>query len=786
MFSSVFKTGIRSIYNVSETATFYSDFWSIYPAKHKRSGKMVSVFIFDKTDFEKSVTHLCSQTPNTKNPKHIISECYELIQFGIMQLAKLKHPHILTVVEVLELTRLKFIFVSEPLVGSLQTIGFDSANPLEIKKGVLEISKALQFLHNSCDMVHLNLQPSSVLVSAYGDWKLSAFYFIKSLLEMSSSEQENFCIMNTSSFVPFANINLNFVAPEIVLDSGGARLGAPNDIWSLGHLIIYLFNRESVLALEAVNLSEYKHAIQLFEKKFCNHKVSELGYLFKSVPHQLQSTIMNLLRRYPHDRFTIDQFIESDFFQDNLMKVMCFVDEYSSKSSNEKMVFLDGILTDANLLPALPSSFKINKFLPLMVDNVLKEISFIPTSAAEDSHGVLIAKTLKIVFHLAQGLSKLSFQDRVFETLATDGKAKKNSQNLIRSLINSSVHVRLVFVQSLTLLMEKLNPKEVTQVIKMLCPLCLKNTPTTDQSLTHQIELQDLFLKNVLQFINIIDFPYIKSDLIPLVCHVFKTTTILSTKLQAIATFKMLLNDKILDEDTIVDSIFPVFLNLKSRDKRVVSSVIDYFAGLAESDVIKNVPLLIESGLSKCLQLAFGCEGISSTEFLAFVKTVRQLEDNLIRRRVNQLNSSTNPADLTPTDNFDVLIKGVSLDSSRNFSRSLPLKESMRPTHDMTKPLAELETAVHPSSEPMITESSSMQMNSKKFLSLTPAIPTPRDGVSILRKIDLAENVSFDVGKKNLNPKQGRSKSDISGNAKLPPGYSSSLLTPHIPTGSDG
>ena len=59
---------------------------------------------------------------SVKNPKVVISECYELIKYEVSQLSKLKHPQLLQVYEVLEETKSKFLFVTEPVIDNLVTV----------------------------------------------------------------------------------------------------------------------------------------------------------------------------------------------------------------------------------------------------------------------------------------------------------------------------------------------------------------------------------------------------------------------------------------------------------------------------------------------------------------------------------------------------------------------------------------------------------------------------------------------------------------------------------------
>ncbi|EGV63819.1 kinase-like protein, partial [Yamadazyma tenuis ATCC 10573] len=327
MFKSVFKSGIRATYDVSSNASFVNEPWHIYTAKHNTTGKLASVFIFDKAKFESVIHQLCSRISNTKNPKVIINECYELIKYEVGQMAKLKHPQILTIYEVLEETKSKFLFVTESVTDNLMTVDFEKLDELSIQKGLLEVCKGIQFLHNYCSIVHMNLQPSSVFINQQGDWKLTGFRFLQNLNEISPQERESFFLMNNTSSVPFMNLNMNFVAPELVIDRQ-SKLDFGNDIWSLGCLIYYIYNKGEYLlnCFDQNSISDFKGEFRKFETKFYNHRVSDLKYVLKDIPDQLYGTFPSILARYPSDRINIDQFIDSDYFNGSLIKVMWFVD----------------------------------------------------------------------------------------------------------------------------------------------------------------------------------------------------------------------------------------------------------------------------------------------------------------------------------------------------------------------------------------------------------------------------------------------------------------------------
>lgn len=119
-------------------------------------------------------------------------------------LARLRHPNILELVEPVEETRGGLQFVTESVTTSLATllqekddqeraggVGGRSSryvtedsdgtrrrreieiDELEIQKGLLQISKALEFLHENAGLVHANLTPDAILINS----KVSIYTF---------------------------------------------------------------------------------------------------------------------------------------------------------------------------------------------------------------------------------------------------------------------------------------------------------------------------------------------------------------------------------------------------------------------------------------------------------------------------------------------------------------------------------------------------------------------------------------------------------------------------------
>ncbi|CAN3374016.1 hypothetical protein DIURU_001778 [Diutina rugosa] len=671
MFRSVFKSGLRASYNVSENPTLTSEPWQIYPAKHKSSGRQASVFIFDKTKFEANVSRINGQ----QSPRQIISECYELIRNSINELSKLRHPQVLTVLEPLEETKTKFLFAAEPVTDTLATLNLDNIDELTIQQGLLQIAKCLQFLHNHGNIIHFNLQPSSIYINADGDWKVAGFMFVKNLGVIPPGERENFRLMDNSSPVPFANLNLQFVAPELIFDNSNAQLDFTNDMWSLACIIFYLFNHgeQLIACFDSSNINDYRSAFKKFEQKFYNRRPEDLGFVLKDVPAGLYPVFTRLMARYPMDRLSVDQFIDSDYFNGSIIKAMWFLDEFTTKTLEEKQIFLRALLDD-ELLEQFPKKFKQTKLLHLATDQVVSELNVLTAGLIDPDVDQLISYLLQLIFIIGNSLSGLTFQDRVYAVIFK-GNGSKKKDCVYKKLINSSIKTRLTIVENYDVLNSKLNDREFCDIVRSMLDLVF--LPPSDEvarNQNDQIKLQESFLKSIPTFASKFDFPYIKNTLFPMLCTVFKTTTILSTKLETIITFEALVEQKIVDKFIVVEQLLPIFKNLKSRDKRVVKLVLDFFNKLTLSDHIAlDLENSVDLVLPQCLSLAFGCSDCTKQEFTHFMATISAMQKKMTEKKLASLSEGRTH------DNFDSFISTQQISSGKDSLERNPRSDTLKP-----------------------------------------------------------------------------------------------------------
>lgn len=201
-----FTSNIGSNYTISSSPSSVSGPWKIYDAKKKSTGKPASVFIFDKKSLEPQGGGFGPRsTSGTIKRAH--EEVLERLKKEASSLARLRHPSILELAEPVEETRSGgLMFATEPVTASLAGLLQEkdeqerSGGPggrssryvveedgtrrrreleideLEIQKGLLQIAKGLDFLHESAGLVHGNLTPEAIFVNAKVG---SRFFFVR-------------------------------------------------------------------------------------------------------------------------------------------------------------------------------------------------------------------------------------------------------------------------------------------------------------------------------------------------------------------------------------------------------------------------------------------------------------------------------------------------------------------------------------------------------------------------------------------------------------------------------
>ncbi|KAI8960468.1 ARM repeat-containing protein [Daldinia sp. FL1419] len=680
MFSSLksFTSPINSNYSISQTVTSTAGPWKIYDAKKKSTGKTYSVFVFEKKSLESHSNSLGRS--GAAAFKRSVEEVVERLKKEASSLARLRHPSILELVEPVEETRGGLQFVTEPVTTSLATllqekddqervggVGGRSSryvtedsdgtrrrrdieiDELEIQKGLLQISKALEFLHENAGLVHGNLTPDGVLINAKSDWKVSGLSFCSppensskptSAQPISLSEA-----LNLDPRLPrHVQINLDFTSPDFVLDN---NLTTSADMFSLGLLCVALYNSPHRSPIESSgSISAYK---RLFTSS-STVPSSGNGFLSKRpLPRDLSAHVLpRLITRRPAQRMTAREFQESEYFDNILVSTIRFLDAFPAKTPNEKAQFMRGLnkvlpsfpksVMEKKVLPALLEELKDRDLLSLILQNVFKIMDLLPSSRRAFSEK--IRPRIKEIF--------------VINAKQLQEKDPPRDAGL------------MVVLENLGQIAENSSGKEFKDDILPIILVAIES-PTPS--------LVDAALRGLPVILPVLDFSTIKNELFPIVAAVFSKTSSLAIKVRGCRAFVILCggcnesssaNDGLdgispekrktssssaLDKYTMQEKIVPLIKAIKTKEPAVMMAALDVLRVVgenADADFVAMdiLPILWSMSLGPLLDLK------QFRSFMDLIKSLsRKVEDEQMKK-LQELSVVNGGRAATPTDDF--------------------------------------------------------------------------------------------------------------------------------------
>ncbi|KAJ3338695.1 hypothetical protein HDU93_009179 [Gonapodya sp. JEL0774] len=352
--------------------------WIVRPAKRKQSAAApgpsssgpalsipVSVFIFERPlseAVEKTFGGALQSigvgraSVGGASDKKVPEGVLEAMRRDAHQLAKLKHPSMLDVIEGLGEYRMGMAFGTESVQATIGNIirrkflSPDAASyeldDLEIQKGLLTVAKGLEFLQKA-RIVHGNLTPQALFLTSKGEWKIAGFNYTiqistdSTCAKPSDWHAEHRLDSNETTDKP----NLDFVAPEVILDE---QCSYSSDMYSLGCLIYALYNEGRSPVQSHGSVRSWKQLVQSVDR-------TDLSKL----PGPLQQCVSRMLTRSP-SRITPTEFIESGYFQNLLISTLQFLEDFISKSQLHKAQFLKGLV---KVLPSFSKKMQTTKLL---------------------------------------------------------------------------------------------------------------------------------------------------------------------------------------------------------------------------------------------------------------------------------------------------------------------------------------------------------------------------------------------------------------------------------------
>ncbi|KAJ6179200.1 hypothetical protein N7519_009661 [Penicillium mononematosum] len=692
MFSSAlksFSSNISANYQISPNPTVYSGPWKIHDAKKKSTGTAASVFIFDRKSLE---TRSSGFGRSSGSSKKLQDDVIERLKREASNLARLRHPSVLQVLEPVEETRNGgLMFATEHITASLSGLLLEKddqenttragsrssryvveeadgtrrrreleIDELEIQKGLLQVAKGLEFLHESAGLVHGNLNPEAIYINAKSDWKISGLGFAgppdssesrSSLPPLAVSE-----VLYQEPRLPASvQLSLDYTSPDFALDS---NVSSAADLFSLGLVIVALYNSPHASPLQTnASLSTYK---KLLSSPSSTPSQSNNFLCSKPIPKDLVSHVLpRLITRRPAQRMNAREFQQSQYFDNVLVSTIRFLESLPAKNPNEKSQFLRGLqrvlpefpvsVLERKLLGALMDELKDRELLALILQNVFGILQRIP-----NGRRVLPEK---IIPRLKE----------VFGTGSGKGPAERDSKK------DAGL---MVVLDNMQLIADNCSGMEFKDDILPLIRLGL-------DSPTHS--LVDASLKCLPVMLPVLDFSTVKNEVFPPIAATFSRTSSLAIKVRSLEAFSVLcgasaevsdgLDDdlsgiqatkpkpaksSILDKYTIQEKLVPSLKAIKTKEPSVMMASLKVFrqvGTVADSEflALEVLPVLWSFSLGPLLSLK------QFNAFMALIKTLSTRIEQEQSKKLQELSSGAGPSGFqNGADEFSQSVTGLS------------------------------------------------------------------------------------------------------------------------------
>ncbi len=294
------------------------------------------------------------------------------------------------------------------------------------------------------------------------------------------------------------------------------------------------------------------------------------------LPRDITTGVLDrLITRRPAQRIDAREFQQAQYFDNILVSTIRFLDSFPAKTPNEKSQFMRGLprilnqfpksVLDKKILPALLEETKDRELLTLILQNVFKIISMLPTGKR--------AFTEKVI-------------PKLRETFLTAPAASAKGAAPERDSLKEAG--LMVVLENIQVAADNSSGKEFKDDILPIINYAL-------ESPTHS--LVDAALRTLPVVLPILDFSTVKNELFPVIAAIFAKTSSMGIKIRGLEAFRTLCGGgseeqdqfqgdgltgvvavqqpkpsgvSILDKYTIQEKVIPLMRGIKTKEPAVM------------------------------------------------------------------------------------------------------------------------------------------------------------------------------------------------------------------------
>ncbi|CAF1526039.1 unnamed protein product [Adineta ricciae] len=584
--------------------------WRIYGAIKRSTKQEAAVFVLEKRLLDKY----------TKKDRDLILDA---MKKGVQQLAKIKHPRVLSLQHPLEESRDSLAFATESCFGSLANcLGcYDNiAQPIprefddyklydvEIRYGIVQLCEGLTFLHNEVKLFHRNLCPESIIINSNGAWKLSGF----ELCIQGSADGTNYPFREYDGNIPpIINPPLDFMAPEYHTTKS---YDTQSDMFSLGMIIYALYNHGKTFYECHDNYSTFL--------KMCDDLKSINMTKLSILPGEVRDHVKMLLSVKPELRPDAGQFSKVPFFQDVGTKTLEYLDSLFQVDNLQRSMFYKSLPQVVDKLPMrvnlqrIASALELEFINPEMIPFVLPNMFLIAEKASNEEYQRYIFPKLKQVFKIQKPPQGTGASGCVMQTL-------------------------LILMRNMNLMLTKTPPEDIKQHILPV----VYNALDAESS-----QVQELCLAIIPSFAHLIDLQAMKYCILPRIKKICFETITLSVRVNCLICLGKLVES--LDKWIIIDEVIPLLQSIPSREPAVLMAILGIIKVAMSSSksgglpreilATKVIPFLVPISIETSLNLN------QFNAYMATIKDMLQTVEIEQRKKLEQLSQQAANTHIVP------------------------------------------------------------------------------------------------------------------------------------------
>eukprot|EP01130_Rhizamoeba_saxonica_P006241 TRINITY_DN2485_c0_g1_i1.p1 TRINITY_DN2485_c0_g1~~TRINITY_DN2485_c0_g1_i1.p1 ORF type:complete len:693 (-),score=137.25 TRINITY_DN2485_c0_g1_i1:1312-3390(-) len=298
-------------YTLEEPA-YHGPGYLLHQSVHKQNGGQYSVFVFDTSN------------GSGLNAKRFIDSY-------LLRLKTCRQPNLLKFYDSVEENN-KLYIVTERVVPFTDLLWDVKQNTNVMEWGIHQILSATSFL-NDQGFVHGNIGSHSIFINNGGDWRLAGF---QTLTEFSKVKNRSGLYIDGLPYV-----YQNAVPPEIK-------------------------NSQSLSNINPHSIDSWGVAIFIAEL-FCGQKDVDIVKMAEYIPKKFVSKWKKLLRNDPSNRLSSSQFLAEVRFNNPIIEVCVFLDEFAVKEQNEIDLFFRKL---PSLIEYIPMDICKYKILPRLTEAI--------------------------------------------------------------------------------------------------------------------------------------------------------------------------------------------------------------------------------------------------------------------------------------------------------------------------------------------------------------------------------------------------------------------------------